>query len=337
MPGGRLLVVDYQNKRYSVFDTAGTFLMSAPRRLFPGSVVKPWQGAVDSQGRVIEWQRVMSSDDPARLRGVLIRTDSTFAPRDTLDLALPEIDEVLVAVGGGVARYTILLAPSLRWRLDGRRGHFWSSGSMDYRLVQASIAGDTLMIVEREYKPIPVRPEERDEAAEYLRRVGARVPASRNPQYRQAFSSFLIDSEGFLWVVPTLERRIRVRRVRSRGELPGPGILSGRAGAVPDSRHHRRRDLRRGGGRPGRGVRRAPGDRAAELNPSARGLCRPAHHVPGEHSGSPGGVSASQEPEARPSPWRRGSPPARVLPGGTGRETPGSSTADRSMATNDSS
>lgn len=100
MPGGRLLVVDYQNKRYSVFDTAGTFLMSAPRRLFPGSVVKPWQGAVDSQGRVIEWQRVMSSDDPARLRGVLIRTDSTFAPRDTLDLALPEIDEVLVAVGG---------------------------------------------------------------------------------------------------------------------------------------------------------------------------------------------------------------------------------------------
>lgn len=248
LPGHLLLVVDYGNARYSVFDTIGSFLTSARRNLPPQHI--PWRGAVDGKGNVYEWITVREAgqSDP---REVLVRLDSAFVVQDTFDIAVPEIETLTVTVDGGLARYSIPFGPTLRWWLDAERAEFWRAGSADYHLVKTSFTGDTLMLLERAYEPVTVLPDERDDAIEELADQGLQLTRSQVPERKPAFSYFVVDSEGNLWVRTTVKAGVvfdlfdpigrYLGQVESPVELepiPAPVVTSEAVyGVVRDSSH----------------------------------------------------------------------------------------------------
>lgn len=135
---GQLWVADQRNRRYSVFDSTGQYLMSVPR---PG---------VAANRRV--FPIVVSSD------GAILDHTSRF-PEIVFNLVSPS-GEVISATSarapasdpltGGVipprsaVREVVWLLPALRWTLarDGRS--VWLSRSDSLHLIQLSLSGDTL-------------------------------------------------------------------------------------------------------------------------------------------------------------------------------------------------
>lgn len=235
-----LWVEDPRNNRYTVFDTTGALVATHPRNMNWRGFT--WPGYFDGAGRLY-LQDIDFSPEGREER--LVRRDSTMAALDTFPL--PEYEPLIYElVRNGLTRMAagVPFSPRLQW-LVARDGTLWFGVSGDYRLYQRALEGDTLRIVEREYEPIPVTSAERGEALdlEFYRDMaeqGADIDPARIPQFRPAWTSFTVDREGYLWVVPQIpdsmataldvfdpEGRYLGRRIVSapiQGATPGPVI-----------------------------------------------------------------------------------------------------------------
>lgn len=192
----RLWVVDARNARYAVFDTAGSY-QTGELRLLSGWML-PWPGTFDRSGRLLDFAFVGRES-------VLVRFDAAFAEADTFALPAYEGESYLITRPDGtrVMQMPVPFAPTLTWRLDPR-GYLWFGVTAPYRIVQSTLSGDTVRIVDREYTPSPVSAEDRAAAIARLERLaqGTRLDLSRMPDERPAFQKILLDPDGGLWVVP---------------------------------------------------------------------------------------------------------------------------------------
>ncbi len=203
-PEGNLWVTDTGNARYEVFDTAGNYVDSRPRRIRGWGY--PWGGGFDRSGRLYEPS--LFSDPAIRAsRRVFIRHSVNGEVLATDTFELPQYESMVqrIEVEGGLTIVGIPFAPRLTWRFDGGDG-VWFSVNEAYRLYYRTLGGDTVRIVEREYSPIAVtdsdRSSVRDRFAEFGEPATNEIIA-RIPEVKPAFESFVVDDRGYLWVAQT--------------------------------------------------------------------------------------------------------------------------------------
>ena len=199
-PDTTLWIADPANTRYTVFSRDGAYLASHRRAI--GFSMRPWPGTIGTDGRIYD----IGIRFGPRSEHVLVRVDPLTAAADTFPL--PAYDggqfHLLNAAGLPMQSVTIPFAGRLIWSLDPR-GYVWSTITDHYVIVQQNLAGDTLLIVEREHRPIRVGAEERAAALEQLQdfvAAGGRVDAGRIPSTKPALHGFAVDDRGYLWVVP---------------------------------------------------------------------------------------------------------------------------------------
>lgn len=200
--GGRLLVVDYGNARWSVFDTSGAILYDHQRPLPKWTV--PWPGRFDPTGRLVEPARYgpVRAGAAPDVPGRLLELDSTFAAVDSFPFP---------RYGGEV---DAPFSPRLVWRLDGC-GHLWFGGSDRYRIVERGLAGDTIRVIERNAPADQISERAKEEAARSserrMRAIGlsGHVDRSSIPNAYPRFDDLWVDGRGDLWVVPYAHDRTK--------------------------------------------------------------------------------------------------------------------------------
>lgn len=202
-PDERLWIADVGNTRYTVYDTAGSYRNSYPRRLSGHSV--PWPGKFTSDGLLYDLTLEVREADfrnvlvGYRVRGEeLQRVDTTWVPPDPIPT---ERQQVRIQREGGTTAFGVPYAPRLEWWL-GPAGHLWFGRSDRYRIVQRTLAGDTLRVVEREYEPVPVGDDDPrvEQFREQMEKRNIPVDGSRVPDERPAFESLRTGDRGYLWV-----------------------------------------------------------------------------------------------------------------------------------------
>ena len=201
---GRLWVVDQQNATYSILDTSGTLVESRRRSSTTSSTI-PWPGVITRTNKLVEWQSAGFDAAPKLLRldaGTLAIEDSFALPAFT-----PEVFELRRKSGSNVSmmRMGVPFAPELVWWLDGD-GDLWFGVSDQYRILRRSLAGDTMMVIDKPFTPIPVSNAAKDsmiKRMEWFTSQGGEIDESRIPHLQTAFSSFVVDDRGYLWVRPT--------------------------------------------------------------------------------------------------------------------------------------
>lgn len=202
-PDGDVWIVDLGNQRYTVIDSAGKLVEE--RRRFTGGNVSPWPGIILSDGRVIDV-------DLAFVDGSPTWTHTLHSPEGELLDTVP-----LPVYEGPTFRHTsetsrvaadVPFSPQLRLAWDPLGG-IWAGVPEDYRVVHTDLGGDTTLIVERAYEPVPVTRAEKDAAIEnmeWFTNQGGRIDRSRISDEHPAYQSLHADRKGHLWVVPTLPR-----------------------------------------------------------------------------------------------------------------------------------
>lgn len=195
-PSGHLWVVDQGLKRFTLFDTSGAFVDTrrAPMRLRSWE----WSGAFTAAGELYDWSLVGAGDDS---RPVLLRFDLASEYSDTFPMPeyRQEFFEWRTERGGGMM--TVPFTPQLVWTI-GLAGRLWSGVSDRYRVHRAEIGGDTTLVIEREFEPVPVSANERAAAIEKTREfMGTRQFAQeRIPSHKPVFERLAVDDLGYLWV-----------------------------------------------------------------------------------------------------------------------------------------
>lgn len=197
-PDGLLWFVDQRGNRYSGFDANGQFIGSYPRSVSYG--MYPWPGVIDTAGRIMDVGiRPASSGEP-----VLVRISPVDGVGDTtlLPYVRGERFEILNEQGMPSMTAAVPYAGQWVWRYDPD-GFVWSAVTDRYQIIQMSVEGDTVRVIEREAEAIPVTADERTTALENLTSfadMGGMVDASRIPSTKPYLSGFISDDEGNLWV-----------------------------------------------------------------------------------------------------------------------------------------
>jgi hypothetical protein len=203
MPDGNVVVLDFGNFRFSVFDTAGALVATHPRKTMISTA--PWPGRFDSRGRLydIAKMRPESSGEDA-----LVRFDSTFQPVDTFPL--PGFEEQTFEISRtqgtnrDVSRVNVPFAASQIWSIDPQ-GHVWIAVTDRYRVERHSFEGTADRVIEREFTPLPVTAADRRRVLGYNEdfiKKGGKIDVSRIPDTQPALHSFYFDDAGRLWVQP---------------------------------------------------------------------------------------------------------------------------------------
>ena len=188
---GRLWVVDGGNSRYAVFDSSGNYLFDR-RRTVPG-VVYPWLGGFGDDGNLY---------DVAFRPGPNGGSVFTFFRVDTLGNVIDSLPKLeYERPGSGPLPMPLFgLMPRLTFRLDPR-GHIWSGVTGEYRIVQRTLDGDTLRVIERAFAPVAVTQEENDS----IRKQLAATPEFATaviPDAKPAFDRIFPHADGYLLVQP---------------------------------------------------------------------------------------------------------------------------------------
>lgn len=198
---GNLWVVDQRNARFAVFDTSGAFVTSHPR---PGGfAIVPWPGGIDEQGYLYDLA-ITPGESGAPPRMGLAKFDRELQPMGSF--TIPEYRQATfdLRIGNNFMRRSVPFAPTQAWELSPE-GDLWMGITDRYRLHRVNQAGDTLRIVEREFEPVSVSSEDREEAIQSLTgftEQGGAVDVRQIPSTKPAFRQVSIDSAGYLWVRP---------------------------------------------------------------------------------------------------------------------------------------
>lgn len=198
---GRMWVADVMNARFTVLDTAGAVL-ETHRRPHPSGGNRPLWG-FDGEGRLLESDlRIVEGES----RESILRLDPGLAPVDTFPLPLTtdprHLREFRMERGriGIQVPYTPMGVVGV-----GPDHRLWTGWSDTFRLVERTLEGDTLRVVERVWTPEPVTAEHRaaalEEVAWYLE-AGGELDPGEIPASLPAFRDLLVDPEGRPWVVP---------------------------------------------------------------------------------------------------------------------------------------
>jgi sugar lactone lactonase YvrE len=203
-PDGNLRVLDPPNNRISVFDTTGAY-RDGP--WMAGSFFTTrWPGGYDDQGYFYNFL----PDFGQAFRFVIVRFDSALTPLDTI--RIPEYEgerfEYTSPDGNNRMQTAVPFAPFQVWRLQPGRV-MWEGVNDRYRFVSRSlVSNDTLRIIERDYDAVPVTRADRDSALASLDdfvKEGGKIDPSRIPGTKPAYSAFIVDIEGNVWVLPFTE------------------------------------------------------------------------------------------------------------------------------------
>ncbi|HWV56962.1 MAG TPA: 6-bladed beta-propeller [Longimicrobiales bacterium] len=189
---GNLWVIDAGNARYTVYDSTGALVATHDRRVYGD--VHPWLGGFGSDGFLYDLGASTSPGVESRVR--YFRVDSAGVIRDSI----PPFTGPAPAAGPAVLH---AVTPRLDWRFDPR-GYIWFGNTGEYRLVQRSLAGDTVRIVERKHSPLPLSHAEtariRD-ALDGMRSLeGESGPQPDIPAVKPVFERLHFDSQGNLLV-----------------------------------------------------------------------------------------------------------------------------------------
>jgi streptogramin lyase len=195
-PDGRIWVADPGNARYSVFTPAGDLVETIPH--FWQSFSLLWPGVIDDEGRVCEIV-LAAGEWPHSVRAIE-RLDPKTGAADSFPLP-PDRPAVYELPRG--KPYVPFTGRQLT-ALDPR-GSVWVARSDVYRIVQRTIPGDTLLVIERAIDPVPVTPTQRAaaiaEIEQLMVRMGrARLDYSRIPGEHPILERLLVDDAGRLWV-----------------------------------------------------------------------------------------------------------------------------------------
>ena len=205
-PDGRLWVIDPQNNRVSVIDTAGTFVTSHPA--IGGWIFNPWPGGFDTAGRFWTYVPDVGAQDFSLL---MVAHDTAMNPLDTVrPPRYPGEQEFFeLRTERGRMRTGVPFSPGLDWSLT-TAGDFWAALTGPYALFRVSGTGDTLRRVTRAFDPIPVTGEDIDSALanlEWFTSQGGKVDRSRIPGTKPALRGLFVADDGHLWVSPTTADR----------------------------------------------------------------------------------------------------------------------------------
>lgn len=199
-PDGHLRVLDPQNNRISVFDSAGTYLDGL---WMAGSFfTSRWPGGYDDAGYFYHFL----PDFGGAFRFVIVRMDSALNALDTIRVPEYEAEsfDYTSPDGNNRLRTGVPFAPFLVWVFEPGRA-MWEGVNDRYRIVERSVEGDTLRIIERAWSPVPVTGLDRDSALEGLEwfvREGGKIDPSRLRDTKPAYQAFFLDAERNLWVLP---------------------------------------------------------------------------------------------------------------------------------------
>jgi len=157
-PDGRLWVPEPFGGRYSVFDSLGTFEKTVPRPFLGGVNRRVYPAAFGADGLLLDH----ASD---REGAVIIRVDSTGTVLESFPPMLygPNPLAGTLTVGrdpewiDAIRRFR----PSLRWTL-APDGTLWMARTNSLRLINRTLEGDTLRIIETLHRPPVFSQAERD-------------------------------------------------------------------------------------------------------------------------------------------------------------------------------
>jgi len=209
-PNGNLWVVDPGNSRVSVFDTAGVYLTM--HRILGGYMMTPWPGGFDDAGRLYHYGLDLAADPGDRF--VMVRFDTLMSPIDTVRIPrAPDASFFELRTEGGFMRAGIPFSAGITWKLTAS-GNLWFANTGDYRIYRRTAAGDTVLIVSRDFEPLPLTGPEIDSAIaelDWFTQQGGRIDRSRFPSVKPALRTFFVDGAERLWVTPVVAAADRGR------------------------------------------------------------------------------------------------------------------------------
>ncbi len=193
-----LWVVDQGNGRFTSFSLDGNYL-STVTRLFPGSFVSTWQGAVHADGSITD----VTTRFAPKARVMLFHMPAgQFVVRDSMLLPPFEGENYEINRPGMSVSARVPFSPSQLWVLD-RSDAIWIGTTDVIALVRLSFKGDTLARLSAPHIPVKVGAEERASALagfDWFTKQGGTVDPSRIPDQKPAFRRLAVDDANRLWV-----------------------------------------------------------------------------------------------------------------------------------------
>lgn len=196
-PDDALWIVDFGNKRYEVFDTTGVRLASYPILPTSFGFGNRWAGGVLFEDQL----RASVAAERHMVRREFV--DGALSVLDTLtvpDPPGPETIEITVSVNGGSFKddMPVPLAPVALIELDPNGEGWWvSDPGLSYRIARLSLRGDTLLVIEQPFDPLPVTDEAWARALEQLPE-GADVPEERRADVHPPVTGLYPGRDGLL-------------------------------------------------------------------------------------------------------------------------------------------
>lgn len=252
---GATWVTDPGNARYTRFDSLGTLLETRPResRAMGGG---PFLGGLTADGVLYDTDLNVpdeSADLPplmlaAGMGGTRLILRAMFAVdgravSDTIELPATTVEPVTFRTQGMImgspfnVRLHMLFDPS---------GSIWWGESAEYRVFRRTLEGDTLMVIERAYTPVPVTADEIDEwlasdGAKRFRERGGELDPSQLQDVKPVFDGIFLDDAGFLWVrritaEPDLRFDVFDPEGRYLGAVTGPSEMVRQAPVIMGDR-----------------------------------------------------------------------------------------------------
>lgn len=198
-------------RRWQWFDTQGELLGQQPVTRQLGCGIQRWV----SPDRFVAVHAVMNPEtrEPDSFFFIHDREPSgEVTVKDTIHApVLPEAPRVQWFDGEGRGRIQDVMPLVHRaFYLLGPNGHFWiTEGGGDYRITRQTLLGDTLIIMERPYEPIPVPDSVREEVMPERRRGNLTLDRDFDPddvpRVFPPFDRFIVGPDGILWVQRQLE------------------------------------------------------------------------------------------------------------------------------------
>ena len=212
-PDGNIWVDDTMLRRWEVFDSAGVRVAGHPTHSNVGGGVR----AFTADGRLLEVNShaVPGADIRTRRNNLSVRrlaADGTLLPEDSLEMPeRPEGESVRFESSGDRQFAIIQRLPLAHHALAilTHAGEYWiTDGGGAYSIRHQTAEGDTLLIVEREYEPVPASTSALEEAAEALvppeGMTSTDNDRSRLPSTHPPFEDYFSAADGTLWVRRTI-------------------------------------------------------------------------------------------------------------------------------------
>jgi hypothetical protein len=197
-PDGNMWVMDPDNNRLSVIDSAGVF--TETHRALGGFIILPWPGRFDGDGY---YYSPIPRMEGGPFRIGLLRSDINFSATDTLSVPTDPLERRTLTAGEGRIRAAVPFQGTLTWQLTPS-GTMLAMVTDQYRIFELDRTGDTLRTITRDFSPLPVTADDREQAREnmtWFTDQGGHLDVSELPRFKPVPRGFFLDEEkGYLWV-----------------------------------------------------------------------------------------------------------------------------------------